>query len=55
MGRCVQRDKDMTTTDSATISIDQATLATLRLGDLRVGRLGFGAMRPLKYAGTRYS
>jgi hypothetical protein len=45
MGRCVQRDKDMTATDSATISSDQATPATLRLGDLRVGRLGFGAMR----------
>jgi pyridoxine 4-dehydrogenase len=41
----VQRDKDMTTTDSATISSDQATPATLRLGDLKVGRLGFGAMR----------
>jgi pyridoxine 4-dehydrogenase len=35
----------MTTPNSATISSDQATLGTLRIGDLSVGRLGFGAMR----------
>jgi pyridoxine 4-dehydrogenase len=34
----------MTTPDSATVSSDRAT-PTLRLGDLIVGRLGFGAMR----------
>src|ERR1700674_393151 len=38
-------DKDMTTPDSATVCSDQATPGTLRLGDLSVGRLGFGAMR----------
>ena len=35
----------MTTPDSATVCSDQATPGTLRLGDLSVGRLGFGAMR----------
>jgi pyridoxine 4-dehydrogenase len=34
-----------TTPDSATVCSDQATPGTLRLGDLSVGRLGFGAMR----------
>jgi len=37
--------RKMTTPNSATISSDQATLGTLRIGDLSVGRLGFGAMR----------
>jgi pyridoxine 4-dehydrogenase len=35
----------MTQTGPATISNDLATPGTLRLGDLSVGRLGFGAMR----------
>jgi pyridoxine 4-dehydrogenase len=35
----------MTASGSATISSDQTTPGTLRLGDLSVGRLGFGAMR----------
>jgi pyridoxine 4-dehydrogenase len=38
-------DKDMTTPHSATVCSDQATPGTLRLGDLSVGRLGFGGMR----------
>jgi aryl-alcohol dehydrogenase-like predicted oxidoreductase len=37
--------RKMTTPNSATISSDQATPGTLRIGDLSVGRLGFGAMR----------
>jgi pyridoxine 4-dehydrogenase len=39
-----ESDKEMMTTDAITISSDQA-MPTLRLGDLDVGRLGFGAMR----------
>ena len=35
----------MTTRHSATVCSDQATPGTLRLGDLSVGRLGFGGMR----------
>jgi pyridoxine 4-dehydrogenase len=37
--------KIMTAPGSPTISSDQETLGTLRLGDLSVGQLGFGAMR----------
>ena len=37
--------RKMTSPNSATISSDQAPLGTLRIGDLSVGRLGFGAMR----------
>src|SRR5271168_3886609 len=40
-----KRLKIMTASGSATISSDQTTPGTLRLGDLSDGRLGFGAMR----------
>src|SRR6202047_4929817 len=35
----------MTASHSGTVSSNEATLGTLRLGDLTVRRLGFGAMR----------